>query len=229
MSTGDFQTRYASVMESMLKSSIAETTTLFETIVDELKAEISGIKKENEDLRARCSQFEERPSTVGPAPPQPCSERRDTAVQCDLVPLRTMLVEQCQSLEYSSLQIEQQQCCQWEMENSLQDHNYGNADSQMTLTLVKEEESYDDSSLLPVIKQEDEEPNTSCCKVTNEGSERTTACGNENEGPHIDHMCSTGEIWQCYLWFKPPKRPPPMMLQIHQLLVQKPAPKAKTP
>ncbi|XP_053275254.1 uncharacterized protein LOC128437216 [Pleuronectes platessa] len=196
MSTGDFQTRYASVMESMLKSSIAETTTLFETIVDELKAEISGIKKENEDLRARCSQFEERPSTVGPAPPQPCSERRDTAVQCDLVPLRTMLVEQCQSLEYSSLQIEQQQCCQWEMENSLQDHNYGNADSQMTLTLVKEEESYDGSSLLPVIKQEDEEPNTSCCKVTNEGSERTTACGNENEGPHIDHTCSTGEMFE---------------------------------
>ncbi|XP_062243436.1 uncharacterized protein LOC133953522 [Platichthys flesus] len=205
MSTDDFQTRYASVMESMLKSSIAETTTLFETIVNELKAEISGIKKENEDLRARCSQFEERPSTVdralsavreSPAPPQPCTEKRDTAVQCDLVPLRTMLVEQSQSLEYSSSQIEQQRCCQWEMENSLQDHNYGNADSQMTLTLVKEEESYDDSSLLPIIKQEDDEPNASCCKVTNEGSERTTACGNENEGPHIDHTCSTGEMFE---------------------------------
>ena len=57
----------------------------------------------------------------------------------DLVPLRTMLVEQCQSLEYSSLQIEQQQCCQWEMENSLKDQDYGNANSQMTLMLVKEE------------------------------------------------------------------------------------------
>ncbi|XP_060950991.1 uncharacterized protein LOC133027863 [Limanda limanda] len=198
MSTGDFQTRFASVMESMLKSSIKETSTLFETTVDELKAEISRIKKENDNLRARCSQLEERPSTVhsrgSQAPPQPCSEKRDIAVQCDLAPLRTMLVDQCQSLEYSSLQSEQQRCSQWEMENSLQDHNYGNADSQMTLMLVKEEESYDDSSLLPVIKQEDDEPNVFCGKVTNE--ERATACGNENEGPLIDHVCSTGEMFK---------------------------------
>ncbi|XP_034458129.1 zinc finger protein 1-like [Hippoglossus hippoglossus] len=200
MSTDDFQSKYASVMESMLKSAIAETTKLFETMVDELKAEISRIKKENKDLRARCSQFEEKQSTVysrgHQAPSHPCSEKRDTAVQCDLVPLRTMLVEQCQSLEYSSLQIEQQQCCQWEMENRLQDHNYGNGNSQMTLMLVKEEESYDDSSLLPVIKQEDVEPNVFCGKVTNAGSARGTTCGNENEGSLIDHMCSTGEMFE---------------------------------
>ncbi|XP_019939725.2 uncharacterized protein [Paralichthys olivaceus] len=169
MSTDDFQTKYASVMESMLKSAIAETNELFETMVDELKAEISRIKKENEELRARCSQFEERQSTVysreNRAPPQTSSEKRDTAVQCDLVPLRTMLVEQCQSLGYSSLQIEQQQCCHCGMEKRLQDHNYGNANSQMTFMLITEEESHDNSSLLPVIKQEDVEP-----KVSNAGS-----------------------------------------------------------
>lgn len=58
MSADDFQTKYASVMESMLKSAIAETTKLFENMVDELKAEISQIKKENEDLKSKCFQYE---------------------------------------------------------------------------------------------------------------------------------------------------------------------------
>lgn len=92
MSADDFQTKYSSVMESMLKSAIAETTKLFETMVDELKAEISQMKKENEDLKTRCSQFEEarnQPAVDSresepPPPPGPCdgSERRDRAVQC---------------------------------------------------------------------------------------------------------------------------------------------------
>lgn len=84
MSAGDFQTKYSSVMESMLQGVIAETTKLFETMVDELKAEISRMKKENEDLKARCCQFESagtRQSEPSPAR----SDRpgkRDTAVQC---------------------------------------------------------------------------------------------------------------------------------------------------
>lgn len=77
MSADDFQTKYASVMESMLQSAIAETTKLFETMVNELKAEISRIKKENEDLKARCSQFESSPTVYSGE-----SEKRDTAVQC---------------------------------------------------------------------------------------------------------------------------------------------------
>lgn len=90
MSADDFQTKYASVMESMLQSAIAETTKLFETMVDELKAEISRIKKENEDLKSRCSQFEtaRSPPTVYSRESAPLpggsdsSEKRDTAVQC---------------------------------------------------------------------------------------------------------------------------------------------------
>lgn len=90
MSADDFQTKYASVMESMLQRAIAETTKLFETMVDELKEEISRMKKENEDLKARCSQC----GSAGSPPtaycresePQPgrsdCREKRDTAVQC---------------------------------------------------------------------------------------------------------------------------------------------------
>lgn len=90
MSADDFQSKYASVMESMLKSAVAETTKLFETMVDELKAEISRIKKENEDLKTRCSQFEKaksKPSgNAGESGPFPGtgdgSGKRDTAVQC---------------------------------------------------------------------------------------------------------------------------------------------------
>ncbi|XP_071359310.1 uncharacterized protein [Trachinotus anak] len=152
MSADDFQTKYASVMESMLKSAVAETTKLFETMVDDLKAEISRIKKENEDLKTRCRQFEigKSQTTVytkesEPFPrPSDCSEKRDTAVQCDLVPFRTMLVEQCLPLRNSSLQNRQQQCSYEEMEYGLQEHNFethGEGNSQMAFILVKQEEA----------------------------------------------------------------------------------------
>lgn len=74
----------------MLKSAVAETTKLFEAMVEELKAEISRIKKENDDLKTRCSQYEKAPLQTpdygggsGPGQP-PCHswEKRDRAVQC---------------------------------------------------------------------------------------------------------------------------------------------------
>ncbi|XP_040891923.1 flocculation protein FLO11-like [Toxotes jaculatrix] len=127
MSADDFQTKYASVMESMLKSAIAETTKLFETMVDDLKAEISRIKKENEDLRTRCSQFENGKSqpTASPGeseplpPPSNGSGKRDTAVQCDLAPFHAVLVGQCQPLKNSLPQNQQQQCHYEAMEYGL--------------------------------------------------------------------------------------------------------------
>lgn len=88
MSADAFQTKYASVMEGMLQGAVAETTKLFEAMVNELKAEISQMKKENEDLRERCCQFESalNPATVYSSEPLPersgMSEKRDTAVQC---------------------------------------------------------------------------------------------------------------------------------------------------
>lgn len=74
MSAHDFQDKCACVMESILQSAIAETTKLFEAMVDEMKAEISRIKKENDDLKAKCSYFE----CAGNNP----SEKRHAAVQC---------------------------------------------------------------------------------------------------------------------------------------------------
>lgn len=58
MSTGDFQTKYVAVMETLIQTAIAETTIIFESIVGELKAEISKIKTENLHLRLKCSQSE---------------------------------------------------------------------------------------------------------------------------------------------------------------------------
>ncbi|XP_071359307.1 uncharacterized protein [Trachinotus anak] len=192
MSADDFQTKYASVMESMLKSAVAETTKLFETMVDDLKAEISRIKKENEDLKTRCRQFEigKSQTTVytkesEPFPrPSDCSEKRDTAVQCDLVPFRTMLVEQCLPLRNSSLQNRQQQCSYEEMEYGLQEHNFethGEGNSQMAFILVKQE-------------QEADEPTIVYGQFSNAGLPQATACGTKNEGALINQDYFTGEI-----------------------------------
>lgn len=190
MSADDFQSKYASVMESMLKSAVAETTKLFETMVDELKAEISRIKKENEDLKTRCSQFENGKSqtTAVESEPPPRlsdrSEKRDTAVQCDLVPFRTMLVEQCQPPRNSSLQNQPQQSYE-EKDYGLREHNYGIHGEGNSQT-----DCYDDSSLQSVL--------TSCGEVSNAGLPQTATCGTENEGPLIDQEHSTGEMPKKY-------------------------------
>ncbi|XP_041789069.1 uncharacterized protein LOC121603867 isoform X2 [Chelmon rostratus] len=179
MSADDFQTKYASVMDSMLKSAIAETTKLFETMVDELKAEITRIKKENEDLKTRCSRFESasgqpavhtRESESLPGRSDG-SEKRDTAVQCDLVPFCTMIVEQCQPLRHSSSQSQKQQCGHEEMEYHLQEHNYthGDENSEMEIILVKQENEVESSVV--------------CRQVLS-----------DKGGPFINKVCSTGEI-----------------------------------
>ncbi|XP_067354311.1 uncharacterized protein [Channa argus] len=214
MSADDFQTKYASVMESMLKSAVAETTKLFETMVDELKAEISRIKKENDDLKTKCREFEN--AKIQPAAdtrddePLPGTsdglEKRDTAVQCDLplisglnswefrvevsnknlVPVRTMLVEQCQTVRDSSLQNQDQQWCYEAMEYGFQEHNYvtqNQGDSQMADVQVKQE-------------QEQDERTVACGQVVIDkaGLPWTSVCEMENEGFHIDHESSTAQV-----------------------------------
>ncbi|CAK6976278.1 uncharacterized protein LOC128374442 isoform X2 [Scomber scombrus] len=186
MSSDDFQSKYASVMESMLKSAVAETTKLFETMVDELKAEISVIKKENDDLKTMCRQFEKEKSQptvhTGESEPLPrprdCSEKRDKAVQCDLVPFRTMLVEQCQPLRHST---QEQQCSYKDMESGLQkdqDYEEGNC----PMPLVKEEEEVDPTV---VYRQ---------ALIDNTDSPRASACGTETEGLLINKERSNREM-----------------------------------
>lgn len=89
MSAHDFQAKFASVMESILQSAIAESTKLFEAMVDELKADISRIKKDNDDLKSRCSQFEGAQEDA-PAGKKP-TEKRHSAVQCgEWMPRQTL-------------------------------------------------------------------------------------------------------------------------------------------
>lgn len=168
MSADDFQTQYASFMDGMLKSAVAETTKLFETMVDELKAEISRMKKENEDLKTRCSLYERAKSQAAvdhgenntASGPNDGSEKRDSAVQCDLVPVRTVLVEHCQSLQNRV-----QQYTYEGIQYHLQEHNY-------IAHEIKEEE------IECVLKQEEVEPTAVCGQA---GSLQASVSGAENE------------------------------------------------
>ncbi|KAM9856890.1 uncharacterized protein ACBR49_000565 isoform 2-T2 [Aulostomus maculatus] len=151
MSADDFQTKYASVMEGMVRSAIAETRKLFETMVDELKAEISTIKKENEALKTKCSQFEieksQRDVDARESGPPPGTsggcEKRDTGVQCELVPVN-FLLEHRQPLRQFSLRSREEQSSYDNMVYGLlKDHDYethGDENSQMTIIVVKPEE-----------------------------------------------------------------------------------------
>lgn len=86
MSAEDLHKKYASVMESMLKSAVAETTKLFENMVNELKSEISQMRKENEDLKTRCIQIATADvhsrQSLSAQVDADASMRCDTAVQC---------------------------------------------------------------------------------------------------------------------------------------------------
>uniref|UniRef100_A0A4W5RGR0 Zinc finger protein 865 n=1 Tax=Hucho hucho TaxID=62062 RepID=A0A4W5RGR0_9TELE len=94
MSKECFQTQFAFVMESVLKTAVTETTKLFETTIEELRAEISRIKEENGDLKSRLRSLENAKISTGesesqtaePGPSQRTSRigKRDIGVQCVL-------------------------------------------------------------------------------------------------------------------------------------------------
>ncbi|XP_030594127.1 uncharacterized protein LOC115786202 isoform X2 [Archocentrus centrarchus] len=199
MSSSDFQTQYSSFMENMLKSAVAETTKLYETMVDELKEEIARIKKENEDLRTKCSQFENAKNLAAvryrenePLPEQSDdSEKCDTAVQCDIVSFRTMLVEQCQPLGHSSLKNQQLLFAGESFGYGLQEQG---GTSQMALILVKQEESENDISLPSAVKQEEVESAIGSEQVFNDSSSlHISLNGTENKGTLINQDGSTVE------------------------------------
>jgi regulator of replication initiation timing len=92
MAREGFETQFASVMESVLNTAVTETTKLFEKTIEELRAEISRIKQENEDLKTRLrspenvkkSTGESERQTAEPGPSQRTSRigKRDIGVQC---------------------------------------------------------------------------------------------------------------------------------------------------
>ncbi|XP_061836072.1 uncharacterized protein [Nerophis lumbriciformis] len=113
MSTDDFQTKYASFMEHIVKSTVEETTKLFETMVDDLKAELSRAKMENEALKTTCRENETvNTPSVNESSQSEGPERRDTAVQCDLLP------------SHASLDQNPQRAHEEMVYNLLKDHDY---------------------------------------------------------------------------------------------------------
>ncbi|XP_041729528.2 uncharacterized protein LOC121560673 [Coregonus clupeaformis] len=94
MAKDGFQTQFASVMEKVLKTAVIETTTLFETTIEELRAEISRIKEENEDLKSSLRSPENAKKSTGESESQTAETgssqttshigKRDIGVQCVL-------------------------------------------------------------------------------------------------------------------------------------------------
>lgn len=92
MATDCFQSQFASVMESVMKTAVAETTKLFETTIEEMGAEISRIKEENGDLKTKLLSLENEKKSVGvcdgesresgPSPAPSRIEQHDVGVQC---------------------------------------------------------------------------------------------------------------------------------------------------
>ncbi|KAJ0050421.1 hypothetical protein NL108_003634 [Boleophthalmus pectinirostris] len=90
MSTVGIRKRYTSAMERIIKNAVSESGKVLETIIAELKAEVLRVKSENENLKIRCSQFEEVVKKrsiyreTGTSPEPYIIERCDKAVQCEL-------------------------------------------------------------------------------------------------------------------------------------------------
>lgn len=64
---------------------MAETTKLFQTVAEELKAEISKLQQENEALRTKQEQFEKEKAQVPVHSSDPLTgpgHKRDMATQC---------------------------------------------------------------------------------------------------------------------------------------------------
>ncbi|XP_061880723.1 mucin-2-like [Entelurus aequoreus] len=118
MSADDFQSKYASFMEHIVKSTVEETTKLFETMVDDLKAELSRAKMENEALKTTCRENETlNTPSVNESSQSEGPERRDTAVQCDLLPSHA-------SLGQSTEDQNPQRAHEERVYNLLKDHDY---------------------------------------------------------------------------------------------------------
>ncbi|XP_061534990.1 uncharacterized protein LOC133403775 isoform X6 [Phycodurus eques] len=141
MSTDDFQTKYTSFIESVVKSTVAETTKLFETMVDELKAELTKVKTENEALKQTCRQMEDvKTQAIRESGQRGGPKMRDTAVQCDLLP--GYLLPEVQPVKQSTDE-QNKQCNQEDLVYTLlKDHDYDAAkdeNSKLTVSLSNHE------------------------------------------------------------------------------------------
>ncbi|XP_049573003.1 uncharacterized protein [Syngnathus scovelli] len=183
MSTEDFQTKYACFIDRLVKSTVAETTKLFETVVDELKAELSKVKTENEALKTTCRQIANAKINAIKEPGQNgCSNIQDTAVQCDILPYHLWMVAQpvVQSGEEQVKQCKEEQMLYIVLNN----HD----------GVAEKEENPDMTVSIP--NHEDSEPTVASQNIlcTFPDPPPTTACENEIRDPEISQQCLTEEL-----------------------------------
>ncbi|XP_049573517.1 uncharacterized protein [Syngnathus scovelli] len=181
MSTDRFQTKYASFMEVLVKSTITETTKLFETVVDELKAEISKLKAENEALKRTNRQKAEARSFAISVPGQRSrSTMQDSAVQCDLGQV-FLLVEPVGQI----LNDRGKQCHEEEMVYLLLNDDDAAAKEGNSNLKTVSLSNHKDSEAVAVSKNV-------LCAVADPPP--ASARGNETNGPEIGRQCLNEEL-----------------------------------
>uniref|UniRef100_A0A3Q3ECM7 Uncharacterized LOC109524532 n=2 Tax=Hippocampus comes TaxID=109280 RepID=A0A3Q3ECM7_HIPCM len=179
MSTDHFQTKYASFMEVLVKSTIAETTKLFETVVDELKTEISKLKAENEALKTTCRQkAEARTFAISDSGQSSLLTMRDSAVQCDRGQL-FLFVEPVGQI----MNQEGEQCQGEEVVYLLLNNHDSDA--------AKEGHS---SPTVSLPNHEDSEPTVVSRSILCADPPPISACGSKTAGPETQQQCSNEEL-----------------------------------
>ncbi|XP_061132477.1 mucin-5AC-like isoform X1 [Syngnathus typhle] len=175
MSTDHFQTKYASFMEVLVKSTITETTKLFETVVDELKAEISKLKAENEALKRTNRQKAEARSFAITVPGQRSrSTMHDSAVQCDLGQLFLLVEPVGQILNDQGKECNEEETVYLLLNDDGAAAKEGNP-SRKTVSLSNHKDS---EAVL--------------CAVADPPA--ASARGNETNGPEMDRQCLNEEL-----------------------------------
>ncbi|CAG5994902.1 unnamed protein product [Menidia menidia] len=114
-------------------------------------------------------------------------ETSSAAKPADLVPCRRVLVEQCTPLSLSALRGQEQYAFE-RVDYSLQEHNYfsnGDRNSEVSLCAIKQEDSYSDSCVEHVVKQEEGTEEDSVIPAENKGS-MVQECSAEVNFPQRD-------------------------------------------
>ncbi|XP_028301530.1 axoneme-associated protein mst101(2)-like isoform X2 [Gouania willdenowi] len=174
MSADAFQSEYASVMDSMMRTAMAQTTKLVESMVNDLRAEISRVRTENELLRSACGRPDEQKnqgnhpavhagdtrllSAAQAEDYRSVAEKHDRAVQCDLANMA----------ELAPLQ-QHQHVTEKRTKYVLRPHKSVTDDdgnSQMTFTLVKHEHSDAVCSIDPMFVSSDPGENSAFADET---------------------------------------------------------------
>lgn len=176
-----FQRQFASVMENLLHSAVSETNKLFEGAVQELRAELTCMRRENDKVKSNLRAEKNRMFTC-----EKLTHKRDIGVQCEEVQLM---------MERSSWDDPTLDDGKSGISNESSDKHHENGDDQpFTLLLIKPEEAemYDFSSgRSPPKHTEDLSDNGSAQHIQTMISPQDTLACHVNSSPPISGMSAS--------------------------------------